>query len=70
MNRKYYFSIYLNPHPSPLDMSLLDTDERLNNEKKYKKQVLWCADTSLKINIPEYSSKVLFESKIGQDSAK
>ena len=70
MNRKYYFSIYLNPYPSPLDMSLLDTDERLNNEKKYIKQVLWVADTSLNINIPEYASKVLFESKIGQDSAK
>jgi hypothetical protein len=70
MNRKYYFSIYLNPHPSPFDMSLLDTNEKLCSEKKYRKQFLLNADTSLKIKIPAYSSKVLFESKIGQDSVK
>jgi len=68
MNRKYYCSIYLDPHPSPLDMSLMDTDERLCNEKKYNKQVLFQTDTSWNIKIPEYSSKVLFESIIGQDS--
>lgn len=27
MNRKYYAAIYLNAHPSPVEMSLLDTDE-------------------------------------------
>ena len=27
MNRRYYSSIYLNPSPTPMDMSLLDTDE-------------------------------------------
>jgi hypothetical protein len=70
MNRKYYFSIYLNPHPSPLDMSLLDTDERLCNEKKYNKQVLLHTDTSMNIKIPAYSSKVLFEYKIGQSPVK
>ncbi len=35
MNRMYYASIYLNPNPSPLDMSLLDVSERLNREAGY-----------------------------------
>jgi hypothetical protein len=69
MNRKYYCSIYLNPNPSPLDMSLIDTDERLRNEKKYSKLVLFQSDTSWNIKIPGYSSQVLFESKLGLDSA-
>jgi len=46
MNRQYYSRIYLNSNPSPLDMSLLDTDEILNSESKtqtiavYKKSPL------------------------------
>lgn len=36
MNRKYYSHIYLNPHPSPLDMSLIDTDEFLNVGSEHK----------------------------------
>jgi hypothetical protein len=70
MNRKYYCSIYLNPHPAPLDMSLLDTDEMLCNEDKYEKHVLLFSDTVMNIAIPENSSKVLFESKIGENSSK
>lgn len=45
MNRKYYARIYLNPHPTPLDMSLLDTNDYLGNEKGYIKQVLVSVDT-------------------------
>lgn len=30
MNRKYYAAIYLDRNPTPLDMSLLDTDEKFN----------------------------------------
>lgn len=48
MNRRYYSRIYLNPHPSPLDMSLLDHDEVLNNGKEFNETVL--RDTS--INLP------------------
>lgn len=40
MNRLYYGRIYLNSNPSPLDMSLLDTDEILDNETDYKRQEL------------------------------
>jgi hypothetical protein len=35
MNRKYYTHIYLNPHPTPLDMSLLDIDEYLSDTTAY-----------------------------------
>lgn len=70
MNRKYYCSIYLNPRPTPLDMSLLDTDEMLCHENKYEKQVLYFSDSIVNLIVPENSSKVLFESKIGQDSAR
>jgi hypothetical protein len=37
MNRKYYSSIYLNPNPSALDISLLDTDDFVSNESEYTK---------------------------------
>lgn len=40
MNRKYYSRIYLNPNPSPIDMSLLDNDEVVNDESKYQAIVL------------------------------
>ncbi len=36
MNRMYYGSIYLNPAPTPVDMSLLDNDEILRDESNYK----------------------------------
>ncbi len=64
MNRKYYFSVYLNPHPTPLDMSLLDNNDFLTNEKKYQKRILFDADTSLKLLLPEYAEKILYETKI------
>lgn len=34
MNWKYYQAIYLNKHVTPLDMSLLDTDEKMNNKTR------------------------------------
>lgn len=46
MNRKYYGRIYLNPHPTPLDMSLLDNDEILNNEKNYRSATIIQLDSS------------------------
>jgi hypothetical protein len=70
MNRKYYFSIYLNPHPSPLDMSLLDTNDRLSDERSYNRIALLNSDTSSNITIPENSEKVLFESKVGYALSK
>ena len=40
MNRKYYGRIYLNPNPSPTDMSLLDNDEVLNRENGFTTSML------------------------------
>lgn len=40
MNWAYYGRIYLNPNPSPLDMSLLDHDEILTNPEDFKATVV------------------------------
>ncbi len=67
MNRKYYCSIYLNPHPTPFDISLLDTNDRIRDERPYRKRFLLHADTSLPVVLPESSERTLFESAIGPD---
>ena len=55
MNRSYYSRIYLNANPTPLDMSLLDTDEVLKSESDYNKNVLYSGDTAMLIaNIGDY----------------
>lgn len=41
MNRLYYQAVYLNAHPTPIDISLLDTDERLHHEENYQKRRLY-----------------------------
>jgi hypothetical protein len=40
MNKAYFWSIYADPNPTPLDMSLLDTDEMIDNEQNYSKTVI------------------------------
>ena len=40
MNRLYYTHIYLNPKPTPADISLLDNDELISDEGSYKQEVL------------------------------
>ena len=64
MNRKYYCSIYLNPHPTPVDMSLLDTNDRIRDERPFRKLMLYRADTSLRISMVERSEKTLLDSLI------
>ena len=55
MNRLYYGRIYLNANPSPLDMSLLDTDEVLNDESGYVQKVLFASDSVIAVkNDGEY----------------
>ena len=48
MNRPYYAAIYLKPEPSPLDMSLLDTDETINPAEFNTKVLLQNKDMSVK----------------------
>ncbi len=38
MNRRYYDRIYLNAHPTPVDMSVLDSNDVLDNTKSYTQQ--------------------------------
>jgi hypothetical protein len=57
MNRRYYSRIYLNPHPTPLDMSLLDTKDFLYNESSYRKTRVANIDTVIKLEFPGESSK-------------
>ncbi len=41
MNFKYYRAIYLDSNPDALDMSLLDTDEIIRDESKYKTRKIY-----------------------------
>jgi hypothetical protein len=64
MNRQYYARIYLNSHPSPLDISLLDTDEFLREEDSYQKKVLVYIDHPQYLKSLSGSSDLLFETSI------
>ncbi len=70
MNRKYYGSIYLNADPTPLDMSLLDTDERLYDENDYQKKKLLIIDSTFNLQIHPDSTHVLFETILRSDLIK
>jgi len=62
MNRLYYSRIYLNPHPSAMDMSLLDNGDFLPSENKYQKKLL--TDTSLTVSIPHDGKTTLYETDL------
>lgn len=62
MNRRYYQAIFLNSDPTPLDMSLLDTDEMLDNEDGFLSKNVFASDSTLLIN-KEKQAKVLFLEK-------
>lgn len=68
MNRRYYERIYLNFHPTPLDMSLLDTNDYLHNEAAYRIQVIAHNDSTHQIQTPSNTSAFLLESSIRPDS--
>jgi hypothetical protein len=70
MNRAYYSSIYLNPNPSPLNMSLLDNNDVLYNENKYTQSTIIQSDTISTIDITGNSKKILFETQLGLDTTK
>lgn len=61
MNRRYYSSIYLNPNPTPLDMSLLDTKDWICNEKKYDKEEVFTLPEKVVFNFPAYASQTILE---------
>lgn len=45
MNRQYYGKIFLNPKPSPLEMSLLDTKDWVKNENLLDKTIIFHSKT-------------------------
>jgi hypothetical protein len=58
MNRKYYAAIYLDRDPTPLDMSLLDTKEILNNTNDYTTTILLETDS---VTLLETSTEKYFQ---------
>jgi hypothetical protein len=66
MNRLYYGSIYLNPHPTPLDMSLLDNDEIPGNEAGFTSTSLLKIDESRKVQFPANIADTIASIAIGQ----
>ena len=61
MNRKYYGRIYLNAHPTPLDMSLLDNNEILNDESEYRSKVILSSDSVVHVRADAGAPLVLFQ---------
>lgn len=61
MNRKYYSRIYLNPHPTALDMSLMDTGDILEDESDHRKKEIFRLKAPLPIDAKEPSQTLLAE---------
>ncbi len=49
MNRRYYGAIYLNPHPTTFQMSLLDNEDFLSNESGYSSTTIFRSETAIQI---------------------
>jgi len=47
MNRRYYSRIFLNANPTPLDMSLLDSNEVIDNEARYHATIIAQTDSNI-----------------------
>ncbi len=68
MNRKYYARIYLNPDPTPLDMSVIDTNEIPGNENKFKQKLIARLDTVHQIPYFKNANNLIFETTVKPDS--
>ena len=64
MNRLYYSRIYLNPNPTPEDMSLLDNDEFIKNEDEYKKTTILNVDTFRTSHFDANSSDIIADANV------
>ncbi len=65
-NRAYYAAIYLNPHPDPLDMSLLDTPEMIRDTNAFKQTRLMLVDTLVTIHAKDHPKQLLLQQPINQ----
>jgi len=50
MTRQYYGRIFLNRHPTPLDVSLMDTREFLKKEDEYRPVEIYSADSVILVS--------------------
>jgi hypothetical protein len=64
MNRRYYGRIYLNPHPGPLDMSMLDNEDMLSNTKAYTTSQLLHTDLPKPVKFKESAEGTLLDTTI------
>ena len=68
MNRAYYGRIYLNPSPTPMDMSLLDTDEVLNDENEFEILKETIIDTATSIDRIKIYSNTIAQLRIKKET--
>ncbi|MEM1220546.1 MAG: hypothetical protein AAGH79_16615, partial [Bacteroidota bacterium] len=61
MNLRYYSHIYLNPTPTALDMSLLDTDEYLYHPESFTKRILFKQKEELAVDLPRDSIGIIWQ---------
>lgn len=59
MNAAYYSKIYLDPSPSPLEMSLLDNPDYLNNEEDYNRQIIFTSQQTDTLTCSSSRARVL-----------
>jgi hypothetical protein len=55
MNWKYYSAVYLNPSPTPLDMSLIDTEDWIDTTDYVSKTIFTLRDTSIRFDCGTYT---------------
>ena len=70
MNRKYYAGIYLNNNPTPLTMSLLDSENILEDKKNYKEVEVVKSKENIEIIANQPNPKTIFEKKFQTQSVK
>jgi len=70
MNRAYYGRIYLNPSPTPLDMSLMDTDEVLDTEDEFQVIDETVIDTVIEIGRLKNYSNTIAQLRIKNDGSE
>jgi hypothetical protein len=61
MNRRYYRAIFLNSSPSPLDMSLLDTGEMIDDESDFEVKNVFKSDSTYLVHKEKDAKAVVFE---------
>lgn len=64
MNRRYYSRIFLNPRPTPLDMSLLDTEEWLSSERQFKTEKIDLLTTERMLHFAGSQSAILCDTSL------